>query len=201
MPTEPTQLMLSAQRGDRGAFDRLVGHLEERAQLMAQGLVGSREEARDLAQEAFLKTYRSRATFREGERFMPWFQRILRNTCYTHLRRRATVPALSIEGTRAHAEAGPREVADEGESPLDALEERERAQALQSAFDRLGARDREILTLRHHEELAYRDIALRLGVPLGTVMSRLYHARRRLRDRLEQAGPGVPATPSPSEPR
>jgi RNA polymerase sigma-70 factor (ECF subfamily) len=204
MPIEPTQLMLSTKRGDARAFDRLVGHLEEQAQWVAQGLVGSREDARDLAQEAFLRTYRARATFREGERFMPWFQRILRNACYTHLRRRAGVVARSFEAPSGVdvLELTPPEP-DASDSPLLALEERERAEVLQAAFAALSERDRRILNLRHHDELPYREIAVRLGIPIGTVMSRLYHARRRLRERLEdELGPAAASPlppPSPSE--
>ena len=202
VPNEPTQLMLSTKRGDPRAFDRLVGHLEEQAQWVAQGLVGSREDARDLAQEAFLRTYRARATFREGERFMPWFQRILRNACYTHLRRRAGVVARSFETPSGVdlIELTPPEP-DTDDSPLLALEERERAEALQAAFDHLGERDRTILSLRHHEELPYREIATRLGIPIGTVMSRLYHARRRLRVQLDdELDPAVPDSPPSSDP-
>ena len=86
MQTEATRLMILVKNGDRDAFDQLVVGLRSRAFHVAHGLVGSRDDAMELSQEAFLKTYRARATFREGEPFLPWFHRILRNTCFSFLR-------------------------------------------------------------------------------------------------------------------
>ena len=100
MSTECTDLMLAARGGDRGAFDRLVGLVRRRAFFVARGLVGSREDALDLVQDAFMKVYRARDTFRDGEPFLPWFHRILRNTCYSHLRGRGRLRRVSLS---AHA--------------------------------------------------------------------------------------------------
>jgi len=176
--------MTRAKRGDEAAFEALTLALRERALRLAQGWVGSREDALELAQEAFLKTYRARDTFRDGEPFLPWFHRILRNTCYSFLRGRKRLSARSLS---AHEEGeADWDIADDDVSePGAALEQSERAQVFWTAFKRLSARDREILALRHFEELAYADIARALEIPEGTVMSRLFHARARLRRALE----------------
>ena len=186
MESEATRLMIATKRGDAQAFDALVERLRGRAFHVARGLVGTREDALDLAQEAFLRVYRARESFREGEPFLPWFHRILRNACFSFLRdeRRGERRSLSAHGADAEPDAPDREIEDDAPPPAAAIESDERARAFWRGFARLSARDREILALRHFEELSYREIAHTLGIPEGTVMSRLFHARRRLRDAL-----------------
>ena len=187
MQAEATRLMTAAKNGDREAFDRLVEGLRSQAFRVAVGLVGSREDAMELSQEAFLKTYRARSSYREGEPFLPWFHRILRNCCYSHLRQRGKLRKSSLSARDAEGEdEGDWEIADEGPAPHEAAMQDERAQSFWRAFRTLSARDREILALRHFKELAYKDIAAQLGIPEGTVMSRLFHARRRLREGLDR---------------
>ncbi len=186
METHATQLMLASKSGDEDAFTRLVHSVGGRAQRVAAGLVGSQEDARDLCQEAFLKTWRARETYREGSPFLPWFHRILRNTCFSFLRKQGRIKKASLSaGKDDNGDQTDWELIDDSPSPS-AGPEREETQALfWSAVNRLSARDREILILRQFQDLSYREIAHALEVPEGTVMSRLYHARRRLRDLLE----------------
>lgn len=189
MAREATELMLAAQGGDRGAFDRLVERHRGRAFRVASALVGSHDDAMELTQEAFLKVYRSRASFRAGEPFLPWFHRILRNTCFSFLRGKGRLKARSVS---AHADGADDdeadyEIADASHAPGDGLLADERKTAFWSAFETLSARDREILALRHFQEQSYREIAHALSIPEGTVMSRLFHARRRLRESLGPA--------------
>lgn len=181
-----TELMGATKRGDRDAFDRLTRTVRGRAYRVAASLVGSGEDALDLTQEALLKTYRARDSYRDGEPFLPWFHRILRNTCISFLRRRGRVRERSLTGVRpgSGGEEVEYEIVDEGPGPSHALERSEAAEAFWTAFNRLSARDREILSLRHFDELSYRAIAHALEIPEGTVMSRLFHARRRLREAL-----------------
>jgi RNA polymerase sigma-70 factor (ECF subfamily) len=190
---EATRLMLEAKRGDARAFDLLVESLRGRAFHVARALVGSRDDAMELTQEAFLKVYKARETFREGEPFLPWFHRILRNACYSFLRDRGRVKERSISerGPGVDEDAPDYDIEDGVAGPLDAAESDERAAIFWVAFKSLSARDREILALRHFDELAYKEIAESLSIPEGTVMSRLFHARRRLREELEKI-PGGP---------
>lgn len=199
MALESTRLMLAAKQGDREAFDTLVETVRGRAFHVACSLVGSREDALELSQEAFLKVFRARETFREGEPFLPWFHRILRNTCFSFLRQRGRLGKLSLSA--GAEDEGDWEIADEGPAPDARLEADERARAFRSALERLSAKDREILVLRHFEELSYRELADSLGIPEGTVMSRLFHARRRLRERLVAAGMGDELEPRSSAAR
>lgn len=186
MGREATELMLAARSGDRAAFDRLVERVRGRAFRVAHALVGSRDDAMELCQEAFLKVYRARDTFRDGEPFLPWFHRILRNTCFSFLRGKGRLAARSVSALPpgADEDEGDYEIADGGGAPSDRVLADERAAAFWAAFRTLTARDREILVLRHFQECSYKDIARSLRIPEGTVMSRLFHARRRLRDAL-----------------
>lgn len=188
MQTEATRLMILVKNGDRDAFDRLVEGLRSRAFHVAQGLVGSRDDALELSQEAFLKTYRARATFRDGEPFLPWFHRILRNTCFTYLRKHGKIKQRSLTpgfNDDSREGSGEWELVDEDTAaPNERIEADERAQAFWRAFKKLSVRDREILSLRHFHDHSYQQIATSLDIPIGTVMSRLFHARRRLRDEL-----------------
>jgi RNA polymerase sigma-70 factor (ECF subfamily) len=184
MQCEATRLMLAAKRGDRQAFDALVESLRGRAFHVARALVGSHDDAMELSQEAFLKVYRSRETFRDGEPFLPWFHRILRNTCFSYLRDNKRARSLTTHAG-SEDEDFDFEIVDDEAGPGDAVVADERAQSFWKAFRALGARDREILALRHFKELSYKEIAAALAVPEGTVMSRLFHARRRLREKLD----------------
>jgi len=202
MDTETTRLMQLTKRGDREAFDALVARLRGRAFHVALALVGSRDDALDLAQESFLKIFRARDTFRDGEPFLPWFHRILRNTCFSHLRQRGRLRKLSVSQARAgrDADEGDWELIDEdAPAPGARMESDERSLAFRQAFRTLSANDREIITLRHFRELSYRQIADSLGIPQGTVMSRLFHARRRLREKLRDVLDEAPAASGEAE--
>jgi len=184
MGLEATRLMLQVQRGDDKAFDSLVEGLRGRAYHVARSLVGSPDDALELTQEAFLKVYKARTTFREGEPFLPWFHRILRNTCFSFLRSAKRVRSISDRsGTELDGDAD-YEIEDEDAEPGEDALRNERAHAFWSAFKALSARDREMLALRHFQDMSYLQIAAALGIPEGTVMSRLFHARKRLRERL-----------------
>jgi len=204
---ETTRLMRAVKVGDRSAFELLVESVRARAFHVAAGLVGSRDDALELCQETFVKIFRARETFRDGEPFLPWFHRILRNTCFSFLRSTKRLRATSLDAHDADDPRGAWEIASDDAPVGERLEQQELAQRFRRAFERLGARDREILALRHFDELSYRDIARALGVPEGTVMSRLFHARRRLRDVIgddfatELAENSRPLESEPTRPR
>ncbi len=186
METLTTQLMIASKTGDQAAFDQLVQKLSERAFGVAKNLVGSKEDARDLCQEAFMKTWRARETFRDGDPFLPWFHRILRNTCFSFLRKHGRIKKSSLSaGQTDNGDATDWELVDQGPGPSSDVEHNETKALFWEAMQRLTARDREILVLRQFQDLSYREISHALDVPEGTVMSRLYHARRRLREFLE----------------
>ncbi|MCP3917257.1 MAG: RNA polymerase sigma factor [bacterium] len=194
MHCETTQLMSAVQAGDPEAFEELARTLRGRAFQVARSLVGSREDALEMCQETFLKVFSARATYNPSQPFLPWFHRILRNTCFSFLRKNRRVKRQSLTAVGADGEELDWEIVDPSPGPSAGIEAEEERRLFQSALEQLSARDREILALRHFKELSYREIAVSLGIPEGTVMSRLFHARRRLKKALgpmlrDQAAP------------
>ena len=148
--------------GRRRAFEPLVRRYGPRAYRFALGIVGNAEEAKDLSQEAFIRAYGAMERFHETRSFYPWFLTILRNVCLSYLRRRLSKVALE----------------DVPETPA----RPELRLAMETALLSLKEADREILVMKAFQDMSYAEIAETLGIPIGTVMSRLYHTRRRLKE-------------------
>ena len=184
MHNEFSRLMVRLHDGDLKAFDPLFQALRGRAFQIAFSMVGSRDDAMDLTQETFMRVFRARESFDPKAPFLPWFHRILRNVCFSFLRKNRRVREDSLSGTDDNGDPLDFEIADEAPLPEDRVSQRESVRMYQEALRTLSARDREVLVLRHHEGLSYKAIAAALEIPEGTVMSRLYHARRRMRDAL-----------------
>lgn len=183
---EEIRLVSCAKRGDASSFEELVERYMGRAIHVAMGYVRNRDDAADLAQEAFLRVHRSFERFRDGEPFAPWFFRILRNACLNFLEKRKLRRAASLDSRRDDDDRG-WEIADPGAlAPVDRAQLNEAQRAFWTALDDLSDAHREIILLRHVQDLEYAQIAEILEIPVGTVMSRLFHARRRLRGPLEK---------------
>jgi RNA polymerase sigma-70 factor (ECF subfamily) len=181
-PDSEQALVTRARSGDRDAFGDLVERYKRRAYAQALGLVGSREDALDLSQEAFARAFRARHTLDPERPFQAWLYQILRRLCFNFLRdARTRARALETEAGTWLVERGQSAAADP-EMTLARADERRRVAA---AIEQLPAREREVLVLKEFEDLKYREIAELIGVPIGTVMSRLYSARRRLAEVLE----------------
>ena len=152
-------------------FDQHLSASAPRAVRAALGWLGDEQEAREAAQEALLKAHRARHRYDPARPFYPWLRRIVRNTCFDRLARRKHREASGLRDEW---------VAAEGPSALDRLTSAEAAASVREAMERLSEGHREIVVLRHFEELSYEEIAEVLQVPQGTVMSRLYRARKAL---------------------
>ncbi|HEX9794654.1 MAG TPA: sigma-70 family RNA polymerase sigma factor [Planctomycetota bacterium] len=180
-------LLDSALAGDRRAFGELVQLHQGRSLALATGIVGSREEALDLVQEACLKSWKALRTFVPGMPFFPWYYRILRNACIQHLRRRKVRRSVSLQGVDTEGEGFAHQFEDrDTPRPEEIFERDERSARLSEALVRLGSADAEILMLKHFQGLSYKQIAETLQIPVGTVMSRLHAARQRLRSLLPE---------------
>jgi RNA polymerase sigma-70 factor, ECF subfamily len=159
--------------GDGEAYRHLVTRYQAEAIGHARAILGGGQDAADAAQEAFYAAFQALGRFDEDRRFYPWFYTILRNRCLKFLARTTARRSTSLDDVGMIA-------ASPGLPPEDRL-------TLETALLDLAAEDREILTLRHFDGLSYAELASLLEIPQGTVMSRLFNARRRLRDRLEPA--------------
>ena len=166
-------LIRRCQRGDSDAFGVLVKRYAGRATGMAVMLIGNHADALDVSQEAFVRAFRHIRTFKGEANFFVWYSKILRNVCWTWLRRqhkRKDVELLETQALPA-AEADPAVLAERNEE----------TERLLKAIMQLPTKHREIIVLSHFQQLKYRQIAEVLEIPIGTVMSRLHAARAALR--------------------
>lgn len=178
-PGEEATLVRAAQGGDAAAFTALVRHFQRPVYRIAYGLTRNAADADDLAQETFVRAYQAIGRFRVGEPPYPWLARIATNLAFSLFRRRKRRPETPLEPL---LEAGQQWGVEDDPSERVAADERERL--LQSAFAELKPEHQAILALRVVEEQSYEAIAATLGVPVGTVMSRLSRARAELKARF-----------------
>lgn len=172
------------KNGDREAFSLIVAKYMKPAYYVALGYVGSPEDALDLSQDAFVNAFRHIRRFDSSKSFFPWFYSILKNLCMNHLSRLKRRKEDSID---AMAEKeGELRIPVESVSPEKALMQKDFERKVGQALLRLRTAEREILILQHFQDFTYQEIANLLGIPIGTVMSRLYNARQALRRELER---------------
>lgn len=177
--------------GDRDAFAVLVERHGSRIHAAILRMIGDPEAANDLSQETFLKAYAALASFRRGAAFSTWLYAIAINQVRTEFRRRKSVKGQAMLSLDALSDAhgddpGGRsaEPAGAGPSPGDEAERREDAERLRRALGRIDEEYREAVVLRDLEGLSYDEIAEAIGVPAGTVRSRIHRGRAALRDLL-----------------
>jgi RNA polymerase sigma-70 factor (ECF subfamily) len=178
-PGEEARLVEAAQRGDQAAFAEIVRHFQRPIYRVAYGLTRNSADADDLAQETFVRAYQAIGRFRVGEPLYPWLSRIAVNQAYSLHRRRKRRPEAALEPL---VEAGRQWAVHD--DPADHADQQERQSQLSAAFAELSLEHQAVLTLRVVEGLSYDEIAQSVGVPPGTVMSRLSRARAELKARL-----------------
>jgi RNA polymerase sigma-70 factor, ECF subfamily len=160
------------RQGEVEAFQHLVHRYQRRALAHARALTGNDADAADVAQSAFLDAFQHLRRFDETREFYPWFYILLRNRCFKQRRR---------SQDRAGADDPVEPAAPGVSSPEDVYD-------LRIALDRLPSDDRELIMLKHLDGWTYDELAERLEIPRGTVMSRLFHARQRLRALMSRPG-------------
>lgn len=176
---DDAELVASARAGDSHAFATLVGRYEARIVRLVRGMVPE-SDTEDVTQEAFLKAYRKLGNFDGRSSFYTWLFRIASNTAMDwrkkeRHRRHAPLP----EGPEGEDQAPSSEP-----GPQSAVMRRELAARIDAAIEALPDKYHEILVLREIEGLSYEEISERLGMSKGTVESRLFRARERLREKL-----------------
>jgi RNA polymerase sigma-70 factor (ECF subfamily) len=182
------------RKGDKSAYGALVRHYMSDAYLIALGFTRNPDDARDLSQDAFIKAYEARGKFEEGRPFYPWFYRILRNRCLNFVGRESK----KHEPLCYDDDVGRERFPSNSPSPLELLEREERIRLLHEAIERLSFDHREVIVLKNFKGYTYEQIAGALEIPIGTVMSRLYYARKMLKNILtEMLRGGADETASP----
>lgn len=189
-----------SRRGDHAAFRVLVERYQGRAFGLALRVLRDEEQARDVVQDALLKAYGSLDRFEERAAFYTWLHRIVMNLCLDRKRREKTARRVDFDDA-AESEIEARGALEAAPEALEQVERGELREQLARAIATLPPDARRTLELREIDELSYEEIARTLGVPKGTVMSRLHYARRRVRDALVAAGAVESSTPRGGEGR
>ena len=189
------ELVEACQAGEASAFDVLVARWEDKIRGAAYRFLGSEEEARDVAQEAFLKAYRALGGFKQEARFSSWLYQIATNLCRDRLRRRRTRAAVSLEELE---EMGP-VIVETRPGAHERLQQMDLARLVRRAVHALPEEQREVVILKEYQGLTFLEIAQSLDLPVSTVKTRLYRGLGQLRLRLEREGLGVESpVPAPA---
>jgi len=180
-------LVKRSQTGDTRAFDMLVTKYRGRIYAMTYHLIQNETEAWDLAQEAFIKAWRALPGFKLDAGFYTWLYRIAHNVTYDWLRKKRIQGDGEFDDERTeHRAAAGAETTPKGDPAPDmALRNAELGGRIQTAIARLSPEHRQVIVLREVEGLAYEEIAAMVPCSLGTVMSRLFYARKKLQEQLK----------------
>ncbi len=162
--------------GEREAFGNLVAKYQRPLYIALRRLVRNHDDTDDLLQEAFVRAYQHLKDFDRSRPFYPWLHRIAVNLAITFIQRRSRQSNFSALSTEEIFPTAP-----ESDNPDEKAERGELMTALEKALERLPAEQRVVLLLRTREDMSYQELSERLGIEIGTVMSRLARAREKLR--------------------
>jgi RNA polymerase sigma-70 factor (ECF subfamily) len=161
-----SEIIELVQKGDREAYQEIVVRHMQSAYYVALAFIHNHQDALDISQEAFIRAFRKIKKFDNKRPFFPWFYRILKNLCIDFYKRRRRLNEVPLENVRIL------EVEHE---------DREMKKALWKGIDELPDEQKEIIILRYFQQLSYQEIAEILDKPIGTVMSSLFYAKKRLK--------------------
>jgi len=183
---EERRLIVAAKQGDRDAFRALVEKHQRRAYAVALGVLHDPDDARDVCQEAFLKAHRNLVNFEGEAQFFTWLYRIVMNLCIDQLRKRRHQRVEfdeAIAGDEAEDDTGisPQRL---GFDPERALTDKDLRGHIWRALGQLSPVHRAVLVMREVEGLSYQEMADQVGCSIGTIMSRLFHARKKMQKML-----------------
>ncbi|MGB7283768.1 MAG: sigma-70 family RNA polymerase sigma factor [Candidatus Acidiferrum sp.] len=179
-----SELVAAAKRGNTQAFDELVIRHRPRVLALGQRVTKNPADAEDVAQEAFQKAFLHLGDFQEKSRFSTWLTRIALNEAFALLRRRREVFEVLPEPFDDDQKPGLEAFVDQKPNPEESCWQRERADLLIAAIDRLGPKVRTTILLRDIEERSVEETARILGTSIGAVKARVFHGRRNLRRTL-----------------
>ena len=173
-------LVRAAQQGDMGAFEELVARHRDKIFARAYSMMRNEEEAIDLSQEAWVKGWQRLRQFQGEASFGTWMTRIVINLCLDQLRRQKRHRTESLEEMNEESGGVERQMPVVIANPTIGLERAELRQRIYRALGQLSYEHRTVLVLHEFEEMEYKEIARTMGCSIGTVMSRLFYARRKL---------------------
>ena len=180
------RLIERAQAGDQAAFRRLVERHQRRAFGIAVALVRDEEDANEIVQEAFIRVYRGLSQFHGGSSFFTWLYRIVTNLSIDVIRKPARREQPLGDELERELDAAPAMVRGfDASDPFVELHRSELRRVIEKALDELPPYHRGVIVMREIEGMSYEEMAVAMNVSKGTIMSRLFHARRKLEKALE----------------
>jgi RNA polymerase sigma-70 factor, ECF subfamily len=186
MPSTDEELVARSQGGDLDSFNQLVLRWERPIYALAYRVIGREEEARDVAQETFLRAFRALKGFKGQAKFSSWLYRITLNLCRDWMRRERRAPvAQAPEGVDIIELAGE---STPSESIEDLVSRHQLGRAVAKAMSQLPEEQRTAIILKEYHGLTFQEIADQLDCPLSTVKTRLYQGLTVLRKQLREAG-------------
>jgi RNA polymerase sigma-70 factor (ECF subfamily) len=174
------QLVKAAKRGNMAAFEELVARHRDKIYARAFSMMRNEEEAVDLSQEAWVKSWQRLKQFQGESSFGTWMTRIVINLCLDQLRRRKRQRTESIEEMSEESGGVERQMPVVTVNPTERLERAELRKKIDQAMAQLSYEHRTVLVLHEFEEMEYKEIAKTMECSIGTVMSRLFYARRKM---------------------
>lgn len=169
--------------GDEAGYGHLLHRYRQGIHNLAHRMLGNSEDANDVAQEAFVRAFTALDKYDARFKFSSWLYRIATNLCVDTLRKRRVKTVSLEEGDEEGRDLKSR-LADRNSDPSDAVLRGERSALIRRALEKLDAKYRAVILLRHDQDLSYEEMASILGLPVGTVKVRVHRARERLRDLL-----------------
>lgn len=190
MEDQELKLVHRAQEGDREAFKELVDSYQRKVYGICIGMLKNPDDSMDVTQEVFIKVYRNLESFNRESSFYTWLYRITVNKCIDFIRKRKRKREVdyddAIQSARDTSTDGELMPSRLGLNPDRVYARKELREKMLEALETLGEKHRTILILREVEGLSYEEIAEVLQISKGTVMSRLYHARRYFQDAVKE---------------
>ena len=177
---EDQKLVRAAQKGDMAAFEELVARHRDKIYARALSMMRNEQEAIDLSQEAWVKGWQRLKQFQGEASFGTWMTRIVINLCLDQLRKQKRQRTESIEAMTEESGGVERHMPVLTVNPTAGLERQELRQRIDRALSQLSYEHRTVLVLHEFEEMEYKQIAKAMDCSIGTVMSRLFYARRKL---------------------
>ncbi len=159
------------QKGDKEAYQVIVERYMRRAYYIVLGFVRNSQDALDLSQESFIKAFRNIKHFDPERPFFPWFYKLLKNICLDHIKRKNRAQEIPLDEIRVFKEE---------------REDKEMKEILWKGIESLPFEQREVIILRYFQQLSYQEIAEITAKPVGTVMSSLYYAKKRLKEKIKK---------------
>ncbi|HEY1170456.1 MAG TPA: sigma-70 family RNA polymerase sigma factor [Verrucomicrobiae bacterium] len=177
---EDTALVSASRKGDMAAFEELVARHRDKVYARAYSMLRNEEEAVDLSQEAWVKAWQRLEQFQGDSSFLTWTTRITINLCLDQIRRNKRRRTESIEQLDEDLGGVERQMPVITTNPTEGLEKGELRKKIDEALEKLSHEHRMVLVLHEFEDLEYKEIAKRMECSIGTVMSRLFYARRKM---------------------